>query len=590
MILGCWFLLNDINAQIEAIPLQAIIEEDNGPISNQEIDVRLSFLSDGLLDYEEIHTLSTNELGLFNLLIGKGVNTGNGTINSFNDLDWAKLKITLKVEADIDKNGNYFEVGTSFLYGVPYAFYAENKGNASFSNLDDLKGQTPQYGQTIMWKGGKWTLGKPESVNWSNHSGRVTYADTALFVKGAAGSLGNVEEIVVGTNQSDDLVFKTNNTERLRFKANGNTEFHGLRQNSSFSINDAFLLTAPIDSSITYTERLGNYFFYDGAHHNLRIGLYDDPTIVDSLLAFDSFGGGKNSFSGKGSISWGDNCRGVGFYHTVFGKDNIADWRDKTAPKANSSVVLGVGNHADRLRQMNFGYNSTTSRFSTAVSMGYGNYCRCQVSYALGYGIYVNTRLSGNTMAIGYYARANRQFGNFIFMDASTKNQHKEIVTPNQLVVRAIGGTYFFSDSNSQSGVNLLPGAGAWTSVSDKSKKINFNLVESETVLSKIQSIPVYRWNYKSQDSSNEHMGPTAQDFYRAFELGKTEKRITTGDFDGIVMAGIKGVAKRLERLEMEHKKIDKARGSVVNLKKEFENISDKISLLESKVEHLKIK
>jgi trimeric autotransporter adhesin len=48
------------------------------------------------------------------------------------------------------------------------------------------------------------------------------------------------------------------------------------------------------------------------------------------------------------------------------------------------------------------------------------------------------------------------------------------------------------------------------------------------------------------------HVGPIAQDFYRAFGLGGTEEAISTVDLGGINMVAIQALERRTAELAME--------------------------------------
>lgn len=52
----------------------------------------------------------------------------------------------------------------------------------------------------------------------------------------------------------------------------------------------------------------------------------------------------------------------------------------------------------------------------------------------------------------------------------------------------------------------------------------------------------IQTWNYKTQDSSIKHIGPTAQDFYGAFGLGESDKTISTVDASGIALRSIQAL------------------------------------------------
>ena len=149
-------------------------------------------------------------------------------------------------------------------------------------------------------------------------------------------------------------------------------------------------------------------------------------------------------------------------------------------------------------------------------------------------------------IALGSNARAGT--GSFVFGDRSTTRTIPS-VAPNEFSVRASGGIYLFTNPTLFSGVQLPPGASAWSSVSDVNMKENFRDLDGDGVLAKISAMPIREWNYKSQDAAIRHVGPTAQDFHAAFGLGEDPLRISTIDADGIALAAVKALA--LENQEL---------------------------------------
>jgi hypothetical protein len=88
---------------------------------------------------------------------------------------------------------------------------------------------------------------------------------------------------------------------------------------------------------------------------------------------------------------------------------------------------------------------------------------------------------------------------------------------------------------------------GTISSGSDRNLKENFKSVDSDAVLDKVVSLPITRWNYKSEPEA-DHIGPVAQDFHAAFGLGLDEKSIAMVDGDGVALAAIQGLNKKVER------------------------------------------
>ena len=94
---------------------------------------------------------------------------------------------------------------------------------------------------------------------------------------------------------------------------------------------------------------------------------------------------------------------------------------------------------------------------------------------------------------------------------------------------------------------------GTFVSTSDRNAKENFWPVDAQEVLGKVASLPLSRWNYK-QDAISQHIGPMAQDFYAAFNVGPDDKHITTVDESGVALAAIQGLNAKLEKENAELK------------------------------------
>ena len=93
---------------------------------------------------------------------------------------------------------------------------------------------------------------------------------------------------------------------------------------------------------------------------------------------------------------------------------------------------------------------------------------------------------------------------------------------------------------------------GTFVSASDRNLKENFKPVSAREMLDKVATLPISRWNYK-QDASSEHVGPMAQDFYAAFSVGPDDKHITTIDESGVALAAIQGLNQKLEETRAEN-------------------------------------
>ena len=119
------------------------------------------------------------------------------------------------------------------------------------------------------------------------------------------------------------------------------------------------------------------------------------------------------------------------------------------------------------------------------------------------------------------------------------------------LFAASAGGTQFVTaidDSGAQTaGVRILAGETAWSAISDKNSKKNFQPLDSLATLEKLAAIPVQKWNYKWESETNTpHIGPVAQDFKEAFYPGRDDKTISTLEFDGVELAAIQGLNLKL--------------------------------------------
>jgi trimeric autotransporter adhesin len=243
-------------------------------------------------------------------------------------------------------------------------------------------------------------------------------------------------------------------------------------------------------------------------------------------------GGNLNTAGGLGSTVGGgvnNSSTATGFRATVGGGGgNTASSFFATVGGGESNVASG--NHASILGG---GSNTASGLLATVVG---GN---------------SNSATAARSLAAGTQAKANHD-GSFVWADsnffdfASTAN--------NQFSVRATGGARFVSgidgSGNPNAGVQLASGAGSWSSLSDRASKRAIEPVSGRGVLRELASIPVSTWSYRAQDRSIRHIGPMAQDFYRAFGVGEDRRHISSVDADGVAMAAIKGLNRKVERLQ----------------------------------------
>jgi len=257
-----------------------------------------------------------------------------------------------------------------------------------------------------------------------------------------------------------------------------------------------------------------------------------------------AFRAGRVSGSEWDDVNVGLGSTALGFRTTASGPGSTALGNATTA-SASSSTALGFNTTASGDFSTALG-QSTTASGGASTALGIATTASGDFSTALG----VLATASGNrSTAVGSLASTNGFDGSFVYGDFSALDL-VVATAPNQFVVRAAGGTMFFSNAGLTAGVLLSPGAGAWASVSDEKKKEHFADEDGEHVLERIAGLPVRSWNYTAQGPGIRHLGPTAQDFYAAFGLGESDTTISTVDADGVALLAAQALERRTRALQ----------------------------------------
>ena len=106
----------------------------------------------------------------------------------------------------------------------------------------------------------------------------------------------------------------------------------------------------------------------------------------------------------------------------------------------------------------------------------------------------------------------------------------------NEFIIEGDGDTVTRGDARA---VSFIP-------TSDRNMKENFGTVDPTEVLSKVLSMPITSWNYKTDKNQLLHIGPMAQDFHAAFGTGD-DTGINVVDSAGVAFGAIQGLHKQLE-------------------------------------------
>jgi hypothetical protein len=113
---------------------------------------------------------------------------------------------------------------------------------------------------------------------------------------------------------------------------------------------------------------------------------------------------------------------------------------------------------------------------------------------------------------------------------------------------------------------------------SDRNLKENIATIDGKEVRTRLAGIPVSSWNYTSQGPSIRHIGPMAQDFKAAFNVGESDRFINMVDSGGVALASIQGLYTILQEKD---KEIRSLKNENLELKEEIRDIGKRLAVIE---------
>jgi hypothetical protein len=302
----------------------------------------------------------------------------------------------------------------------------------------------------------------------------------------------------------------------------------------------------------------------DGAYAFIGCGGSDNPTMGNRAYGdYSVIGGGSANMTGLSSpepdgrysvVGGGLENRATADYAAILGG------RENRATDIGAVVGGGFENYA-------YGQQS-------AVPGGQWNEARGDFSIAAGIGAKAAHRGS-----IVITACLNEM------PDDSTSSGGT-----GQIVLRADHGMYITDSGGtapdptmSSRLIDTSTGAylslsGDWTNASDMALKENFTAIDSDEILDKVSRLPITSWNYKKEDPNVRHIGPTAQDFYRIFEIGGGDRAISTVDPAGVALAAIKALREKTVELERKTEEIEQLKEQIAELKRAVESLAARSS------------
>ena len=295
----------------------------------------------------------------------------------------------------------------------------------------------------------------------------------------------------------------------------------------------------------SWSATAGNFLGYSNvfgisANNALVLGLSTNGVLVNGDLQANGFSLGQNESitddgNGGFSLSAGNNNANLMINNLTLNGDTIQF-------PAQSGGIIQVSTNGDFTFDGNV---KITSLGNITLPVPGGN---VTIS-ANNQGVNVNgISLSTNGIILPTSDR-NRSITTTtsgIVLDGVTVSQNTGIVLPNDAGDRIMlaESQGFYMNSNVRVGGYV--NATAFNTGSDRNLKEQFQPVNSADVLDRVANLPITSWNFK-QDATTRHIGPMAQDFYSAFNVGTDDRHIATVDEDGVALAAIQGLNEKLK-------------------------------------------
>ena len=319
-----------------------------------------------------------------------------------------------------------------------------------------------------------------------------------------------------------------------------------------------------------------------GGSHNRALGDYatvsgggpenpDDP-LESNNVAYDAYctiGGGAGNEAGTegafqmdgATVSGGRANRASAALSTVGGGDNntASEW---------SSTVGG-------------GENNTASGSTATVPGGKNNEARGSSSFAAGAGAYAE---SDRTFVWNdeseYHAHLDSEEEEGFSSDEAVDGE--PVTGTNTFNVSASGGVRFVTGETEVTYIE--EGSAGWSNTSTRAAKTNIDPVDPQEALEGVDSLDIATWEYKDESGNGKgttHVGPMAEEFHDAFDVGNSDKHINSINIDGVALAAIQGLSRNLDEKDDRIEELDTENE---RLHEENKTLRERVEAIEAKL------
>ena len=294
---------------------------------------------------------------------------------------------------------------------------------------------------------------------------------------------------------------------------------------------------------------------------------------ADATAGFESTAVGTiSSASGSATVALGQSSSAIGPLSIALGQDSDVDVNSSHAIALgeDAKIINAPGGIAIGSDYKNVDTGATVTA-SLAIAIGANSAATQPGAIAIGADVVAD---KANTMTVGVPIEVVRDETAKVFVEDTSPTT----IARTLFEIKNNGNTKFtISNSNAmEKWAFANPGtgfrlsrqgsgsvefevknngnaelAGVLTENSDINAKQDILSLDQQSILDKVMALDITEWRYKD-DPESRHIGPMAQDFYQTFELGDTDKGISTLDSSGVALVAIQALKK--ENLEKDQK------------------------------------
>lgn len=608
----------------QTINYQAIAHTTKGKaIANTDIIVEIGIIKgsiNGSLEYQETHSVKTNDYGLFNLQIGSGLPTFAGNQTNFSQINWTNDIYFLKVRIDFGTDeflNGLIDIGTFQFQSVPYALASKKAEVAnsvlqipeiSLNDLNDVDTSSALDNQLLAWDADlqMWVPADPTG-------------DTGVYLR-TDGTADLTENWTISTKNitlnSGNLYINSGTLFTKTLSVNSGTIINEISTDATFSGNSDNAIPTEkavktyVDASVNAWQTTTNYIYSNDTRnigigtstpsHKFEVNLGSEEGFLISGIfsgnipdlnsgtrmsfypAKAAFRAGRienqsdywnNNNVGNYSAGFGYDTKASGDYSFVSGRDNQAIGLNSFVTGRNNvasnsyAAIFGRDNTVAGIYSFVSGRNNSTTGLDAFVS-GYNNSSNADYSFTTGIENIADSYAETVLGTYNYSVTSNSSA--WVDDDAlfSVGNGTSSLRS-NALIVLKNGNTGIGLGQSSPTymlevgkpGDGTEARANAWNTLSDKRLKTNIQIINNSQ--EKLNKINGYYYFWKTGKDRSRQLGVLAQEIESVLpEIVSSKnggyKSVDYSKLTVLLIEVVKSQQKRINVLENYNKKVIK--------------------------------